>query len=64
MDGKYDQDVKYTVNGETHSLSQWAKILGISKHTLKQRLQRDPSEVVLILPLKPSVTMLVFNGRT
>lgn len=42
-----------TVDGETHSISEWARIKGISKNSIETRLRRGMSEEEAVkLPLK------------
>lgn len=38
---------RYTMNGETHSVTEWAAILGVKRHTLAVRLQTHTPEVAL-----------------
>jgi hypothetical protein len=40
----------YTVNGETHSLTEWAEILGVSRASLHARLNRGYSPVEALSP--------------
>jgi hypothetical protein len=38
---------RYTFRGETHTITEWAVILGCKRHTLDMRLRAFPTEVAL-----------------
>ena len=39
--GKITCEQLYTINGETHNISEWAKIVGISKGNMKARFDQQ-----------------------
>ena len=49
-----------TFRGETHSLREWSRILGIKAETLFYRLKRLPIEEAFTLPLQNPVKNLKY----
>lgn len=57
-------EIDITVECETHTMTEWAKILKMNRHTLRMRYLRGLRGESLIAPLEPRIKRKVISIRT
>lgn len=58
------RNIRVTFRGETRTLREWAKTLGVSYSAIRQRQYHHPEMPVELLLLAPSTSLAAFNAAT